>query len=82
MRKHTETFSANKVFKCQTLFAQKPSLAHPYFLHENESLQHFFPYDLRKMAAFLVFEVRFFQRVRFLGAQFFLGPAFWSGFGF
>ena len=75
MRKHAETFSANKVCKCQTLFAQNQVLHTPTFCMKMN-------HDLRKMAAFLVFEVRFFQRVRFLGAQFFLGPAFWSGFGF
>ena len=48
----------------QTLFAQKRGLPYPYILYENESRQHFFSFGLRKMATFLVLEVRFFQQVR------------------
>ena len=33
----------------EMLFAQKRGLAHPYFLYKNESPQHYFSYDLRKM---------------------------------
>ena len=36
----------------QTLFARKRRLAHPFFLHENESFQHCLRYDLRRMAIF------------------------------
>ena len=51
--------------KIQRLFARKLDLANPYFLYENESLQHCFSYYLRRVATFLVFVVRFFQGVRF-----------------
>ena len=55
----------------QTLFAQKRGLAHPYFLYENESLRHCLSYYLRRMATFLVLEVRLFQGILFLGVRFF-----------
>ena len=51
----------------QTLFARERGLAHPNFLYENESLRHCLSYYLRRMATFLVLEVRFFGGVRFLG---------------
>ena len=54
------------------LFSRKRGIAHSYFLHENESLQHSFSYELRQMAMFLVLEIRFFQRICFLDGQFFL----------
>ena len=56
----------------QTLFARKRGLAHPNFLYENELLRHFLSYYLRRMATFLVLEIRFFRGVRFLGGPFFL----------
>ena len=95
----------NLRYTFQTLFAQKPGLAHPYFLYENESLQHCLshyiaesaleppsgfehgtpglgiqrlnhqaiaPWDMGQMTTLLFLEVRFFQRVRFLGCPFFL----------
>ena len=49
----------------QTLFTQKRGLPYPYVLYENESLQHFLSFGLRKMATFLVLEVRFFQGIQF-----------------
>ena len=56
----------------QTLFARERGLAHPNFLYENESLRHYLSYYLRRMATFLVLEVRFFGEVRFLGGSFFV----------
>ena len=44
------------------LFARKRGFAYPYFLYENESLQHFLSHDLGKMATLFVLKVRFFQR--------------------
>ena len=61
----------------QTLFARKRGLAHPYFLYENESLRHCLSYYLRRMATFLVLEVRFFQGVHSSS-----GPGSRSGSGF
>ena len=65
-------FISNSVFSkkklgstFQTLFAQKRDLPYPYVLYENESLQHFLSFGLRKMATFLVLEVRFFQGIQF-----------------
>ena len=49
----------NLRYTFQTLFAQKRGLKHPYILYENESLQYFLSYDLRKMATFLVLKVPF-----------------------
>ena len=60
----------------QTLFARKRGLAHPCFLCENESLRHCLSYYLRRMAMFLVVEVRFSQGFRFLEGQFFLRTRF------
>ena len=55
------------------LFAQNRNFGHSYFfLYEHESLQHCFSYAMRKMATFFGFEVRFFERERVLGGQFFL----------
>ena len=56
----------------QRLFARRRGLVHPYFLYENESLQHCISYDLKQMAIVLVIEDRFFQRVCFLERLFFL----------
>ena len=53
------------------LFSRKRGLAYLYFLHENDSLQHRLLHDLRQMTTFIVLEVRYFQRVRFLGSPFF-----------
>ena len=61
----------------QTLFSRKLDLAHPNFLYENESLRHCLSYYLRRMATFLVLEVRIFGGVRF-----FSGPGSGSGSGF
>ena len=60
----------------QTLFAQKRGLAHPYFLYKNESPQHCFSYDLRKMEKCLVLKA-IFQRVLFLVGLFFLRSRVW-----
>ena len=54
----------------QTLFVQKRSLAHPYLLYENESFRHCLSYYLRRMATFLVLEVRFFEGSVFRGSVF------------
>ena len=62
----------NLWYNFQTLFERKRGLPHLYFLYENESLQHCLSYDLRQIATFSVFEVQFFQQVRFLGELFFL----------
>ena len=56
----------------QTLFAQKRGVVLPCFLYELESFQQCLSYDLRQIATFSVFEVRFFERVRFLRNPFFL----------
>ena len=61
----------------QTLLARKRGLAHPFFLYGNESLRHYLWYYLKRMATFLILEVRFFQ-----GARFFSGPGSRSGSGF
>ena len=61
----------------QTLLAPKRGLLHPFFLHENESLWHYIWYYLRRMATFVILEVRFFQ-----GARFSSGPESRSGSGF
>ena len=67
----------------QTLFLRKRGLAHPYFLYENELLQHFLPYDIRDVGTFLGLEVWIFKRVRFLRAvRFSSGPGSRSGSGF
>ena len=54
------------------LFARKGGLAHPYFLYENDSLQHRLSYDLRQMTKFKDVEVHFFQPT----SQFFLRSRF------
>ena len=80
MHKHAETFHANKGCKLeivffvqnrnlgcnfQTLLARKRGLLHPFFLYGNESLRHYLWYYLKRMATFLILEVRFFQGARF-----------------
>ena len=67
----------------QTLFSRKRGLAHPFFLYENELLQHFLPYDIRQMGTFLGLEVWIFERVRFFrGVRFSSGPGSRSVSGF
>lgn len=44
----------NLWYNFQTLFARKCGLARPYFLNENESLQHCFSYGMMQMTMFLV----------------------------
>ena len=61
----------------QTLLARKRGLAHPFFLYENEPSRYYLSYYLRRMATFLILEVRFFQ-----GARFSSGPGSRSGSGF
>ena len=59
----------NLWYTFQTLFALKRGLVHPYFLYENESLQHCLSYDMKQMATFLGLVVQLFER-----APFFSGP--------
>ena len=69
----------NKNLGCnfQTLLARKRGIAHPFFLYENEPSRYYLSYYLRRMATFLILEVRFFQ-----GARFSSGPGSRSGSGF
>ena len=69
----------NKNLGCnfQTLLARNLGLAHPFFLHENECFLHYLWYYLRRMAMFLILEVRFFQRTCFSSS-----PGSQSGSGF
>ena len=60
----------------QTLFAQKRGLAHSYLLYKNESPQHCFSYDLRKMEKCLILKA-IFQWVLFLVGPFFLRYRVW-----
>ena len=72
MRKQVEAFHVNKGYKLeifvfmpnlwyisQTLFARKGGFALPYFLHENESLQHCLSYNMSQMTTILVRKTRF-----------------------
>ena len=72
MRKQAETFHVNKGYKLeifvfipnlwyisQTLFARKGGFALPYFLHENESLQHCLSCNMSQMTTILVRKARF-----------------------
>ena len=65
LNQHDHFQNRNLWYTFQMLFARKRGLAHPYFLYENESIQHCLSYDLRQTATFLVFVILFFQQVRF-----------------
>ena len=72
----------NLSYTFQMLFAQKRGYGHPYFLYENQSLQHYLSYDMRQMETFLGLEVWYFERICFKGFRFFSGPGSGSRFGF
>ena len=68
MHKHAETFHANKGYKLAIL--------HPYFLYVfiwKLITSTCFSHDSTQMTTILVLDVRFSQRIRFLGGLFFLG---------
>ena len=59
------------------LFYKKMRACTPCNLDEDESLLHCLLCDLKKMATFLVLEVRFFQTVRYIEGPFFLRLRVW-----